>query len=112
MNILYFGCMHEAGHYLCDKTDYLRRYESTPWGTGLDDCPQGHNGVARVLRKDGWTSVGFTDNSVDTRPGSHSVFLVDKDIPAAELLEAAKIVWPEVFARFRFKIVLPEEPKP
>jgi len=114
-NVLHFGCLRgQSGHHLHDKQDPHRRYESTPWGYALDGalCPKGcpsgcQDGLVMFKWKGGWTALGIQDRTVDTRPGSHSAFLVDKEMTAAQLLQAAKEQWPEVFARFPFTLQLP-----
>jgi hypothetical protein len=108
-NVLYFGCIGGSGHYLHDKLNPQRRYDSTPWGNSLDGAldPQDQQGVAMLSRREGWTAIGWSDRTVDSRPGSHSVFLVEAEVTAEQLLQAAKEQWPQVFSRFRFPIKLP-----
>ncbi len=105
--ILYFGCLREAGHYLFSKTNPGIRTRDQPWGVLIDGKTVGHGGygtpgVCVTTRKDGWVAVDFTDNSVDTRPGSHSCFLCHGNLSAAEVLELAREQWPEVFSRRGF----------
>ncbi len=105
--ILYFGCIDQAGHHLFSKTNWRIHWTETPWGNKIDSDAMGHGGHGRqglcvTTKKDGWTAVDFTDNSVDTRPGSHSCFLCKADISTEEVLRLAREQWPEVFARRRF----------
>lgn len=107
IEILYFGCINEAGHYLFSKTRPRIRIHDQPWGNDIDGKAVGHGGYGRqglcvTTKKDGWTAVDFTDNSVDTRPGSHSCFLCHSDISTEEVLRLAREQWPEVFGRKRF----------
>lgn len=105
--ILYFGCLDEAGHYLFSKVNPGIRTRDQPWGLNIDSeavghCGRGTPGICVTTRKDGWTAVDFTDNSVDSRPGSHSCFLAHACLSANELLELARDQWPEVFSRRGF----------
>ena len=105
--ILYFGCIDEAGHYLFSKRNPQIRTSDQPWGILIDGKTVGHGGYGRegvcvTTKKDGWTAVDFTDNSVDTRPGSHSCFLVAADLTTEQVLALAREQWPEVFSRKRF----------
>jgi len=105
--VLYFGCLGQIGHHLHTKSGRRIRYESTPWGMNLD------GGVFPKLnkydtlytdKKAGWTAIAVWDNSVDTRPGSHSTFVVAADICTEELLRRAREQWPEVFSRRGFPV--------
>jgi len=108
--VYYFGSLG-SGHHMYDPTDtlfYVRKLE-TPWGSYPDGtlCPEKtyQNGLALLHHKDGWTAVGFWDQSGDTRPGSHSTFLVKGTYTFDEMLALAKAQWTGVFARMRFQIV-------
>ncbi len=109
--ILYFGCLGDAGHYLRDKTKPHHaqpRYSSTAWGNQLDggifadSKRHWEDGVVHHAQKDGWSVVYWADYSVDTRPGSHSTFVVQALMTKDELIAAARLQWPEVFGRKRF----------
>lgn len=116
MNIYYFGCVDRAGHYLFTprgEVDYAR-IRSTPWPGGVDGvlCPAAHpwrdnqpEGVAKLHHKDGWTALAFWDRSVDRRPNSNSVFLVDATLTFEQMVVEATANFPKVFARFGFPIV-------
>jgi hypothetical protein len=94
--------MYEPGESL-----YLRKLE-TPWGSYPDGtlCPEKtyENGLALLHHKDDWTGLAFWDQSGDTRPGSHSTFLVHGNYDFDQMLALAKAQWAGVFARMRFKI--------
>lgn len=97
--ILYFGCLNQTGHSLHSKQGSRGLYyESTPWGIKLD------GGVTGFQQKDGWSAYGFADYSVDTRPGSNSIFLCAAEVSADELLTEAFNQWPEVWNRPGFPI--------
>jgi hypothetical protein len=106
--ILFFGCLGRAGHYLKSKSNPSIRYHETAWGNSLDGgILEGKsdfvNGECVVAKKDGWTAVNFWDRSGgDTRPGCHTCFLAHADISGQQLIELAKVQWPEVFSRHGF----------
>lgn len=117
MTILYFGCMDRAGHYLWHPTRGKLNWQetkSTPWGNGIDGCLlQGkpyEAGVVYHEQRGGWSMVSFCDYTGDSRPGSHSTFVVESLMSAAELVAAAKVAWPGVFARFGAAVRLPAIP--
>lgn len=104
IEVLYFGCLGEAGHYLKSKSRNIRSHE-TPWGVYLDGgILKGRTGSGQIVvdHKDGWTAIDFCDYSVDTRGGSHSAFIVAVELPGEEVLRLAKEQWPEVFSRKGF----------
>lgn len=112
--ILYFGCLSGPGHYLRDKTKShweQPRHSSTPWGVQIDggvfdSSPRKWQaGAVHHAQKDGWTLVYWADYSVDSRPGSHSTFVIPALLSKAELLEGARHLWPEVFNRPRFPVL-------
>lgn len=96
VEILYFGCIRQSGHHLHSKQNRSIRYHETPWGIKLD------GGVTGFQKKDGWSAYGFADYSVDTRPGSNSIFLCAAEVSADELLTEAFNQWPEVWNRPNF----------
>lgn len=110
--VLYFGCYRDVGHDLRSKRNPRIRWNETAWGSSIDGgCfPDGRVWGVHVAKKDGWTALAVQDNSVDTRPGSHSTFVCAADITGKELLALAKEQWPEVFGRPRFpSFVLAED---
>jgi len=81
MNILYFGCLVHKGHFMHDRTDIYygdRKWDKTPWGVHIDGgMLKGKpydQGVIYFEQRDGWSAVAFCDYSIDSRPGSHSIF--------------------------------------
>jgi len=111
MNVLFFGCEGQCGHFLRDKLDGQRRYGSTPWkndlDTGLLQEPE-EEGQVFFHQKDGWTAIAWWDRSgPDKRPGCNTAFLVAELVPAEVLLAEAKIQWSGIFSRAHFQIRLP-----
>lgn len=116
--VFYFGCCSESGHYLwrpgprpylCDGAT-LRHGQ--PWGARIDAslCVRGVQveGLALIHHKDGWTALAFWDRSVDTRPGSNSVFLADGTHTFDQMVAIAKEHFPTVWQRFKFDVRLAE----
>lgn len=61
--------------------------------------------LAAVHHKDGWSAIAFWDNSVDNRPGSNSVFMVDvPDLSFREICLLAEEHFPQVWKRFTVPI--------
>ena len=117
--LYYFGCgLRDVGHYLWTPSrEYIAHPKAPhPWGDSIDGglCPLHRPafGVASYNTKDGWSGIGFWDSSKDTRPGSHSTFVVDAILPAADILVLAREQFPWVFERIKFDIVLPPEATP
>lgn len=120
--MFYYGCVDRAGHYLWSPNgDYpLRRRfseaDALPWGAKIDGglCPQTTSeclqGVALLhVAWDAldvpWTAVSFWDNSVDSRPGSCSTFIVEGAHTFEQVMVLAKVAFPTVWSRFTFPIV-------
>lgn len=108
---LYFGCWRRPGHYYFRRgMQNARRDDSiTPWGYSVDGglFPKGARiaqGEAAVFHRDGWTALAFPDRSVDSRPGSWSVFCIPETLPFDEALVCARAAFPEVFERLTFEI--------
>ncbi len=108
IEVLCFGCIGVAGHYLHSKTGVNWRNEQTPWGDRLDaflltSDYYNHNtavtGLCSEHHLNGWTAISFWDRSGDSRPGSNTSFLCHAEITAAELLALAREQWPHVFSR-------------
>lgn len=98
---LYFGCWEQTGHdaFRPGMRRVRERLEDiSPWGTGLDsrrwDVAEPHLEVMKGL-----TAVGFRDRSVDSRPGSISVFVLPGELDLSSALGAARAAFPLVFAR-------------
>lgn len=124
---VYFGCVGEAGHYYWLRGSGGKPYKArgpreisssafyktlTPWGTSVDGglFPVGADlaeGVAHVVHHtDGWTALGFTDRSVDSRGGSWSVYCIPTVLDGTEALAIAREAFPSIFARYTFDVRL------
>ncbi len=108
--VYYFGCLQEAGHHMHDanlRTDW-GFLNSNPWGRTVDSdlCPKGNQaeGKAALHYKGGWTALAFWDRSVDSRPGSNSVFLAEGAFDFGQMLELARATFPSIMQRFTFSI--------
>jgi len=118
--VFYFGCWKQAGHYLFCPGMRTARGNSLPddfpvnYGS-LDGSflPQRHadeQGKVRIWRTSGWAIVAFADRSVDSRPGSNSAFVTrTKGNPTdIEIMRGMKSVFPEVFKRINFPLIMPD----
>lgn len=110
MTVWFFGCLGEPGHYLRGADKRIEWNRVHPWGNkidgGLCEGPkyQRADGKMWEHHKDGWTAVAFWDQSGDDRGASNTAFLVHAEVTADELIAAARLQWPEVFARPGFPI--------
>ena len=110
--VYYFGCYDRAGHYLWNSR-LRKEYEDIkglPWGYKIDGglCPEGargEEGRATINVLDGWTALSFCDRSVDDRPGSNSSFIAKGVYTFEQMCDIAKKTFPEIWGRFKFKIV-------
>jgi hypothetical protein len=125
---LYFGCLHDVGHYLhvCGKgktLDPQRDLPSIPWSIGLMDGGLLRNGK-RADVYDGkvyWTCGGLAfwyaffwwDRSIDSRGASNSGFYVRGFgwPEAQEAFDFACQQYPQVVARQKHPLVL-QQPMP
>lgn len=113
-DILYYGCYGESGHHFWTEDLFLNpRWamvtKEIPWGTEVDGglCPRGRQvqGLALLHQKDGWTALAFWDRSVDSRPGSHSAFLVRQTLDFEAMVAVCKETFPRVWDRYTFEVV-------
>jgi len=99
MRVYYFGCKDEPGHYMHTpdlKVDW-EFMRGNPWGNEIDD---GFKGLAY---KGGWTALAMPDYTVDSRPGSNSVFLAEGIFYEKEMIEIAYHYFPEIARRLSLK---------
>lgn len=119
---LYFGCWDRLGHYLHSRggqSVHQAEY-ATPWKWHIDGqlCPgmawererwrrvaSEVEGQAAVHHKGGWTALAFPDNTIDKRGASNSCYLVNRTLTFAEMIEAAKATFPEIWGRYRFQVI-------
>jgi hypothetical protein len=111
--MLYFGCIdfgcigHKVGHHLVTwDGSPPHKYEKNLKEAGLFDringgfCPnRGVEGNAKLTQENGWTILAWWDNSVDSRPGSHSTFLKYGIWSADEMRHWAAELFPDVMRR-------------
>ena len=114
LDVLYFGCIERAGHYLwassdgvpvrLSRGDYRRDLLSRFDGVL---CPTDRTeGVVLKHFIHGHTAVSFWDSSGDSRPGSSSTFFLKGDHGYQYTIAAARQAFPEVFERFKGRFVL------
>lgn len=108
----YFGCMHSAGHSLWpEKGQSIYAGDAAkhlPWKS-LDGefNPNEVQGQTMMRFKGGWTALGFADRSVDSRPGSNSIFFFNSRLSFDEAVAEAKKRWPQVMGRISFELIAP-----
>jgi hypothetical protein len=105
--ILYYG-YNGNGHnlYAPGFVSNLDNREACPWSLGelerlLPKDEEQVQGVYVTRKKNGWTAVSFWDRTGDSRLGSKSVFVVNTDETAKEVLKLAKGNFPSIFARLQ-----------
>lgn len=99
--VFYLGCWKQVGHYFWRPGMERVRYGGpppTPWGYALDNKAFNTQDW-HIEKKDGWTAVGLEDRTVDSRPGSHSIFAFCGDLTLEDAVDLARVNFPEVFAR-------------
>lgn len=114
----YFGCWGDTGHFLWNsrKQSFHRYSDGLPNdfpveptlldGTFIPPKAPKIEGLAHFSYVNGWSLIAFPDYSVDSRPGSNSVFLVSGQRSFEQTLALSKKSFPEIFNRFKFEIVL------
>lgn len=104
MRIYYFGCVKICGHHMYrpendppksleerrELSDFVR---TNPWGFNID------NGFKGLQHKDGWTAYAMVDNTVDSRPGSNSVFIAEGTFTEQEMKALAREHFPVISRR-------------
>lgn len=102
---LYFGCRHEAGHYVFrenGRTDYWLEDGIGRFDGKLAPQPEAELYVAALSRLGGWglSALSWWDRSVDRRPGSNSIlFAPSLTIEPIEILVEGTKRFPWVFDR-------------
>lgn len=97
----YFGCWKEIGHYYWEPgmTWAHGGAYTTPWGYSIDNKDFSYSEEWHLKKRDGWTAIGRRDNTVDTRPASHSTFAFHADLTLEEAVTHARAIFPEIFKR-------------
>ncbi len=117
----YFGVWQqdEAGHHLYTPEGrsiydpprwFPLRYQALDQGLFPHGAPH-IDGVATLIHINGWTVISFSDRSVDHRPGSNSAFVFKGRLDFQQTCEQCLKIFPSVWTRFKFPIVL-REPGP
>lgn len=106
---LYFGCLGDTGHYLWDMTG--RKIHTHPLGGSRTPAFLDSMGLLVEMYREGevvvthidiiWTLFGWKDYSVDTRPGSHSLFLFGGHVEYAAAMTMIQDDFPTVLDRQR-----------
>lgn len=114
MEPLYFGCLGDTGHFVSDRegnrvwksphSEFLRHRDGN-----LAPKNTTEQGKAIVYHEKEFTVVAFWDYSVDTRPGSNSMFLLPAHLSGEEALKLAKGFFPHIFRRFKFQVEILHE---
>jgi len=97
--VYYFGCVGQAGHYMHDvnmRHDW-KFMESNPWYPHLDGAFKG------LQHKEGWTALAMHDFTVDSRPGSNSIFLAEGTFTREEMIVIAYNNFPTIAKRVGLK---------
>ncbi len=122
----YFGCWdpRHAGHgfHIPGGASARSAYDAVPWsvvevdgalaprvtasGEATRRDPECSQGVARLHHRDGWTALSFWDRTGDSRPGSHSTFLLERDDASFdEMVAMARERFPQIMGRLPFVVV-------
>ncbi len=114
--VYYYGCWGDKGHFLWtpeqESVRISKMKDATPFGDDIDGYLQkgsarctgtGIPTDARLHHQDGWTALAFWDRTVDTRPGSCSVFLAEGVHDVEAIKEIAHSNFPEVWDRLHHK---------
>lgn len=110
----YFGCIGSVGHRLVgiDGQWVGNSGEgSMPFnwrkldGGFIPDTNKWNNGQAALTVVDNHTILSFPDNSVDSRPASHSTFIAGGIFEFNEMVELAKEAFGQVWKRYEFDVV-------
>lgn len=115
INCFYFGVQREMGHYLYSGLRHFNErhlpddFPCVPYvldGRLLPPMLPKTEGRAELIHFKDWTILTFWDSSFDTRPGSNSAFIIRGVVDFDKAVEVAKEHYPQVWARFRFEVVL------
>lgn len=115
---LYFGCWGDQPGHDLRSSDGLRHsrlpfgYPAKLEGRALDGgftppvsmTTRIPNGLAVLHHASEWTVLSFWDNSIDSRPGSHSTFVSRGTLSFEDAVERAKAAFPSVWKRFTFEV--------
>lgn len=102
----YLGCWREPGHFFFEPGMRRARPNVTPWGGSLDSAEFAYTSTWVMRKRDGWTAIGRRDNTVDSRPGSHSTFAFHADLTIEEAEAEAARLFPEIFERTGWRVTV------
>lgn len=111
--VFFFGCVTARnGHGLYDEEDYptcggtgpfslsgVQPFTAKELDGGLQPKGSQTLGLATRTWKDAWTAVAFWDRSVDARPNSCGVFLVEGMLGFVDAMGIFNERMPKTFAR-------------
>ena len=112
-----YSMRRKVGNRLVDNP-----YRYVPWGHAVDGelAPYGdalyREGIVALSQcgnqlgrpeEEWWTAISWWDNSVDSRQPANATFVVDARCDAGSLLAQARTSFPQIFARFKYELVLP-----
>jgi len=131
--VFFFGCANnDSGHYMwaphwrrpnnpnaCDNIARVLGDSPVKGRPQIDNgwlAPNGREGQAAYVCRNGWTGIQWRDNSVDNRSGSNASFWAKGEWTAAELLSAGFDSFPGLEERLRAPVTLvhhydPEPPR-
>ncbi len=116
--LIYCGCHGQVGHYffmagMRSLTTLVREANHSelckldtgfaPQDTNKEGEAWFHSERVGEIR---YCVISFWDRSVDSRPGSHSTFLLFADKCFNDALADCRAAFPEVFSRFKFEVKL------
>lgn len=102
---LYYGCHYQAGHFpFAPGMVKLRLRQSIARLDGGFTPKTYEQGKAKLTHLTGWTIIAFPDYTIDTRPGSHSTFVLPGKLTFEEALAEAKRIFPQVWARIDYEV--------
>lgn len=120
MHYYFFGCWNKdiPGHYLYHQSGLIVSRSKLPKDFPLHPdaldagfLPQKLQEERKlyIWRTNGWAIITFWDRSGDSRPGSNSAFIlsVPRGFTDRELVLSAHNLFPEIFNRLVFPLVLP-----
>lgn len=112
--MLFFGAVKQAGHYLWRSGGFSasRAFEKAlPFHFHFLDAgmlPEGVpqvEGAAGYCMINGWTVVSFWDRSVDSRMGSNSAFIYPDERSFEEMIAISNVQLPWFWSRVKFEVV-------
>jgi hypothetical protein len=107
----YFGCWGGTGHYLFTSDGRQASHQEGLDGPYLPICPRGcprycsdmdrcqPQGLARLTVEARRTVLDIWDRTVDSRGGSHSLFILPPGLDFAQAVQAARRHFPQIWAR-------------